>query len=148
MLFAGGRVEIRIDEFYRLVHAFGREDAAGQRIEEAFRDFPAIGLRDQCGIGSLGGAPDRAMINSIGHQLARSMCQAIEDERIKPEPFARIIDTAAPVASKKTVACPLRDLVEMPLVFDKRIPRCFGTKRSETTVRQRAAFTCHKKILK
>ena len=80
------------------------------------------------------------MIKPFGHQLACSICQTVEDERIKPEPLPRIIDTAAPVARKKTVACPPRDLVEMPFVFDKRITRCFRAKRSETTVRQGAAF--------
>src|SRR5205823_12460616 len=146
MLVAGGRVEIRVNELDGLVHALGREDAASQRIEKAFRNFPAIRLRDQRGIGRLGRSPDRTMIKPFGHQFARSICQTVEDERIKPEPLARIIDTAAPVAGKKTVARPPRDLVEMPFVFDKRITPCFRAKRSETTtVRQRAAFTCHKR---
>jgi hypothetical protein len=71
------------------------------------------------------------MIKPIGHELPRSICQTVEDERIKPEPFARIIETAAPVAGKKTVARAPRDLIEMPLVFDNCITRCFRAKRCE-----------------
>src|SRR5690349_20745136 len=144
VLLTGGCVEIRIDKLDCLVHALGRENAAGQRVEEAFGDFPTIRFRDQRGIGCLNRAPDRAMIKPLAHQFARSMGQTVKDKRIKPEPFARILETAAPVAPEKTVACAPRDLVEMPLVFDNSITRCFRAKRGEATIGQGAGFGRHK----
>ena len=115
------------------------------QIEEAFGDFPTIRFRDECGIGGLGRFPDGAMIKPVGHELARSIGQTVEDERIKSEAFARIIETAAPVASKKTVACAPGDLVKMPFVLDNCIARCFCAKRCQPTIGQGAGFTCHKR---
>jgi hypothetical protein len=72
------------------------------------------------------------------------MRQTIEYERIKPEPLARIIETAAPVATKETLTCTPGDLVEMPLVFGKGITRCFCAKSGEATIGQGAAFAYHR----
>ena len=85
------------------------------------------------------------MIKPLAHQFARAMRQTVKDKGIKQEPFARILETAAPVAREKTVACAPRDLVEVPFVFDKSITRCFRAQRGDAPIGQGAGFTCHKR---
>jgi hypothetical protein len=68
-----GRLAVIVNEFDLPIHADGAENAAGDRIEKGFGQFPVIPGGDSGGIVRLGGGPQRASATRSSSRLRMSV---------------------------------------------------------------------------
>jgi hypothetical protein len=112
-------VKVGVDKLDGLVDAFGIKDATGQGIEEGLGNFPMGMVGQERGIDGLGGHPNLAVTKALAQELLDIAGELFDVLGVKVEAPGGVLKAAGPIAIKKALARPGRDIGKALGVVEK-----------------------------